>query len=277
MNLNRDEVIKANIQVHTKLSTVYNETEPHFYPENQQLVRKIIENLQQTTQGKKMLDIGCGTGFILNLSHDLFDEIHGIDATKAMLDKVNTRNNKIKLHEGIAEELPFANNSFDVVTGYSFLHHLFDVQPVIAETFRVLKEGGKAYFDLEPNKDFWLEIKKIESNQTQNYSPLMNKEIASVQSTADRIEQEHGIDKETFHKAEFIKDFKDGIDPKEFISMAKQIGFSDVQWEYYWYPGQGQVIREKSPEMAREFDVLLKSLLPNSKYVYKYLRFYLTK
>lgn len=277
MKLNRDEIINANIQLHSVLSKVYNETEPHFYPENQEVVRNILVDLKKQTQGTRHLDIGCGTGFILNLSHDLFDEVCGIDATKAMLERVNTQNGKIKLFEGIAEELPFEDSSFDVVTGYSFLHHLFDIKPVIQETFRVLKPGGKAYFDLDPNMDFWKEIKSIEKAKSQNYSALIQREIHSVVSTAERIEQEHGVDKEIFHKAEFIKDYKNGIDPYEFNAMAKDIGYTDVEIQYYWYPGQGQVIREQSKEFADSFDKLLKNLLPNSRYVFKYLRFLMTK
>ncbi|MCB9026085.1 MAG: class I SAM-dependent methyltransferase [Bdellovibrionaceae bacterium] len=277
MTLNREEIVKANIQLHTKLSTVYNETEPHFYPENQDVVRNILLQLKKETQGNKLLDIGCGTGFILNLSHDIFTEVCGIDATKAMLNRVDTKNGKIKLFEGLAEELPFDNESFDVITGYSFLHHLFEVKDVVKESFRVLKKGGKAYFDLEPNKDFWLEIKSIKDMQANQFSALIQREIDSVKSTAERIEKEHGIAKEIFHKAEYIKDYKHGIDPNDFKTKAKEIGFSQVKVEYYWYPGQGNVIREQSKETADMFDQLLKNLLPNSRYIYKYLRFILSK
>lgn len=209
------------------------------------------------------------------MSHDLFDEVYGIDATKAMLNRVNTQNGKIKLIEGFAEELPFNEAEFDLVTGYSFLHHLFEVKPVIQETFRVLKNGGKAYFDLEPNKDFWLEIKDIKESQI--YSPLIQREIDSVKGTAERIEKEYGIDKEIFHKAEYIKDYKDGISPADFKNMAKEIGFSEVKVEYYWYPGQGNILRQNTKETCEAIDQLLKDLLPNSRYLYKYLRFTLTK
>ena len=277
MTLNREEVVKANIQLHTKLSSIYNETEPHFYPENQEVVRSILEQLKKETSGTKHLDIGCGTGFILNLSHDLFEEVCGIDATKAMLDRVDTHNGKVKLFEGLAEELPFDDQYFDIITGYSFLHHLYDIKPVIEECFRVLRPGGKAYFDLDPNKDFWMDIKAIDEKDKNQYSKLIQREMDSVKSTAERIENEHGIDKEVFHKAEYIKDYKDGISPNEFTEMAKSIGFSDIVVEYYWYPGQGNIIREHSKELASQFDGFLKELLPNSRHIYKYLRFLLKK
>lgn len=54
MNHNRQEIIQANIQLHTKLSEVYNETEPHFFPENQEVVRNILVQLQKSTNGKNI-------------------------------------------------------------------------------------------------------------------------------------------------------------------------------------------------------------------------------
>ena len=52
--------------------------------------------------GENILDVGCGTGFIINLSKDLFDELHGVDATQAMLDKVDLSSGNIILHNKLA-------------------------------------------------------------------------------------------------------------------------------------------------------------------------------
>ena len=69
----------------------------------------------------RLLDVGCGAGFVIELLADTFDEIHGIDPTRAMLDQVDASAGNITLHEGIAESLPFEDGTFDLVTAYSVL------------------------------------------------------------------------------------------------------------------------------------------------------------
>jgi len=135
------DVIRANVEVHSRMVEVYAK-EPHFRPENQAKVRGILADLRTRAKGGKLLDLGCGTGFIINLARDLFDEIHGLDVTPAMLEKIDTSRGNITLHNTNAERLPFGDGVFDVVTGYAFLHHLEDFRPVLREAFRVLKPGG---------------------------------------------------------------------------------------------------------------------------------------
>ena len=91
-----------------------------------------------------MLDLGCGAGFMIDQLRDTFDEIHGIDATRAMLDRVDTSSGNITLHEGVAEHLPFEDGSFDLVTAYSVFHHLEDHRPVLAEARRVFATAASS-------------------------------------------------------------------------------------------------------------------------------------
>jgi ubiquinone/menaquinone biosynthesis C-methylase UbiE len=51
-----------------------------------------------------------------------------------------------------AARLPFADRSFDVVTGHSFLYLVPDAEGVLREVRRVLRPGGRCVF-LEPNAD----------------------------------------------------------------------------------------------------------------------------
>ena len=71
------DVIRANVEVHSRMVEVYAK-EPHFRPENQAKVRGVLADLRTRAKGGKLLDLGCGTGFIINLARDLFDEIHGV-------------------------------------------------------------------------------------------------------------------------------------------------------------------------------------------------------
>ncbi len=148
-------VVEANIQVHSRMAGTYNELEPHFRPENQAKVRRVLETLRARCGGGTLLDLGCGTGFIINLARDLFDQIHGVDVTQAMLDRVDRSSGNVTLHRAPAEHVPFPDGTFDMVSAYSFIHHTEDYWAVLAEARRVLKPGGICYVDLEPNKTFW--------------------------------------------------------------------------------------------------------------------------
>ena len=151
------DVVRSNVEVHTRMADSY-EREPHFRPENKAKVRDNLLRVAERTGTSRMLDIGCGTGFVISLLADTFDEIHGIDPTPAMMEKVDRSRGNIVLHEGVAEELPFEDASFDLVTAYSVLHHLADHRPALAEAARVLRPGGVLYVDLEPNRLFWRAI-----------------------------------------------------------------------------------------------------------------------
>ena len=147
-------VIEANIAVHTAMADSYNRNEPHYRPENRTKIRAKLVALRKPAY-RKMLDLGCGTGFIIDLAKDLYEEIHGVDVTQAMLDRVDRSGGNITLHRCTAESLPFEPDSFDFVSAYAFLHHLEDYRPVLREAARVLQPGGICYVDLEANRLIW--------------------------------------------------------------------------------------------------------------------------
>ena len=83
-----DEVIEANIQVHTRMADSYNRNEPHYRPENRAKVRSKLEEMRRRFGSARLVDLGCGTGFVIDLAKDLFGAIDGVDVTQAMLDRV---------------------------------------------------------------------------------------------------------------------------------------------------------------------------------------------
>ncbi|BCJ87828.1 class I SAM-dependent methyltransferase [Effusibacillus dendaii] len=274
----RSEIIKANIEVHTIMASSYN-NEPHFRPENKSKVRDMLLKIRERG-GSKLLDIGCGTGFIIDLAKDLFTEIHGVDVTQAMLDQVDISNGYITLHNTPAEKLPFDDNFFDVVTAYSFIHHVEDYRVILKEAFRVLKPGGVFYIDLEPNKMFWQAISELEANiqiKEENLSDIVKREISSVLHTDSVVEQEFGIDKDTFNKAEYIKSILGGIDPYEFENECFKTGYRECEVSFQWFLGQGAVMHGQSFEAAQSIAEYLNKISPLANHLFKYLRFILVK
>jgi ubiquinone/menaquinone biosynthesis C-methylase UbiE len=275
----REAIIAANIEVHTKMADTYNSDEPHFRPENQAEVRKRLEVLRAAS-GPRLLDIGCGTGFVMDLAHDLFDSIEGVDVTQAMLNKVNLRNGKIKLHNCPVETMPFQAESFDAVSAYAFVHHVKDFSLIVKEVHRVMKPGARWYIDLEPNRLFWQAMVDLENRSDSDqsaYSAITKRQIESVLHTDDRVEAEFGIPKDTFNNAEYTKSVLGGIDPYEFQTICLAAGFTKCEIVFQWYMGQDAVMHGKSFELAKDVDWYLRQVLPMSAPFFKYLQFNVTK
>jgi len=272
-----EDVIKANIQVHTRMAESYNRNEPHYRPENRAKVRAKLEQMRRFGSAR-LLDIGCGTGFIIDLAKDLFDSVDGVDVTQAMLDRVDLSSGNVRVHRCAAEALPFTDGGFDVVSAYAFIHHLKDYSKALGEAFRVLKPGGGCYIDLEPNRLFWQAMLRLEQGAGgRRYSDIVLKEIDAVLHRDEGVQEEFGIDKETFNRAEYTKALLGGIDPWEFRDACLRIGFRSCDISFEWFLGQGAVMHQQSFEAAATVEAYLRRILPLSAECFKYLQFVLTK
>lgn len=274
-----DDVVTANVAVHSAMAATYNEREPHFRPENQKNVRSVLERLAQDTGGGRLLDLGCGTGFVINLAKDLFRQIDGVDITQPMLDRVDLSSGNIVLHNTRCEDLPFESGTFDAATAYSFLDHLADYSLVLKEAHRVLRPGGKMYADLLPNKRFWDEVNLVgeRDGNTGIDAPLVKREVEMLMSQHEMVERDYDIDGQTFLAAEPWKTATRGISSRDFAQIAKDIGFSDVEVTFQWYLGQGNVLHGQGQQDADTVENYLRSVLPISESLFKYLRIVLTR
>ena len=278
--INFNDVIKANIQVHSKLvkKGEYQKS-PHFLIENQKRVRsklkELISFLPSKIKKKKMIDFGCGTGFIIKLIHPYFNEVHGIDITKEMMKHVDTSPGNIFLHESLAEKTSFSDNTFDFATAYSFMDHLLDYKVFLKEVYRTLKKGGIFYCGLNPNKDFILGMDYAEKSLSFG-STLINQEIKKALYDGQYYKENFGLNSSLLEKAEPIKTYDKGFNFKEVMQFAKSLGFSKTDVSFDWFLGQGQ-ISKKNLRKANVIEKYLQSLLPFSSLCYKYLSFTLIK
>ena len=129
-----------------------------------------------------------------------------------------------------------------MVTAYSFLHHLFDIEPTLRTASRALRSGGKFYADLEPNFYFWEAIKNLDPAVT--YDNILVREILSVTQKDEEIRQRFQVDKTTFNRAEYNKNITGGFREEYLRDQLWQAGFTTVEIIYYWYLGQAQSIND---------------------------------
>ena len=93
----------------------------------------------------KVLDVGCGTGVILkgisSINSDV--ELFGLDLSENMIAKATQRlGTTANLSVGDAENLPYADNTFDLVCCVESFHHYPNPKKALSEINRVLKNGG---------------------------------------------------------------------------------------------------------------------------------------
>ncbi len=91
----------------------------------------------------RILDVGCGTGANLEMLEQ-FGRAEGVDVSDDALEFCRAKG--LKVHKGLAEELPFEDGAFDVVTALDVVEHLDDDVAGLKEMNRVLRSGGKALF-----------------------------------------------------------------------------------------------------------------------------------
>ena len=152
---------------------------------NSLFVRKIISFMKE---GSKILDIGTGNGFVLKQiqeNSDIKSTLKGVDNSREMV--ITARENlggSTVILEGDNNNLPFADNSFDIVTAKNVTRYDSD------ELYRVLKNGGYFVFrEYGPSKGM-VEIanlfkdRLIRSRQIEYYSTKLEKsgfEIVSIE------------------------------------------------------------------------------------------------
>lgn len=103
----------------------------------------LADNMINSLQGKRVLDLGCGNGRFTKFLQSGGAEVVGLDSCKDMLE-MNTGCTTVCAP---VTKLPFDNNSFDVVLSVWTLQYIpyKELQVVVEEINRVLTPGGTVY------------------------------------------------------------------------------------------------------------------------------------
>lgn len=121
------------------------------------IVEQALLDLIGDEKVEGLLDLGTGTGRILQLLEGRFEHGVGIDASRDMLAVARSNLDKIGLakasvRHGDILNLPLDGGEFDVITIHQVLHFLEEPELAIKEAARMLKSGGRlAIIDLAPH------------------------------------------------------------------------------------------------------------------------------
>ncbi len=104
------------------------------------IVAKLL-NITDTETSKKIIEIGCGTGYWLS-NIDTKNILFGLDLSTGMLKKAKC-NEKLNLFCGDANKLPLKNEKFDIVFSINAMHHFPNPKEFVLSSINLVKSGGK--------------------------------------------------------------------------------------------------------------------------------------
>ena len=114
----------------------------------------LLRRLGGTVQGGTVLEIGCGRGAGIEVIFRHFGAAYvcGLDLDALQIERArkgleSKYAGRVSFMQGDAEQLPFADASFDAVFDFGALHHVPNWQRSLTEVRRVLKPGGKFFFE----------------------------------------------------------------------------------------------------------------------------------
>jgi len=122
--------------------------EPTFIPMYQGVLQQL-----KLDEEKMLLDAGCGSGLFLSMASSTGAVIHGIDAAPGLLAMSRKRLPNVTLLIEDLEEIPFADETFDVVTGFNSFQYAGNFVNALTEAKRVTKENGKLIIGIWGKED----------------------------------------------------------------------------------------------------------------------------
>lgn len=114
----------------------------------------LFERLGGRTEGQRVLEVGCGRGVGTEIIFERFGarEVHAFDLDPEMVGQARRRLSgfppeRLRLFVGDAAAIEAADASFDAVFDFGIIHHVPAWQRAVAEVARVLRPGGRFFFE----------------------------------------------------------------------------------------------------------------------------------
>lgn len=146
-------------------------------------IARTLQNIAKQIQPKKILEVGCGTGRWLSEFENYSALKVGVDLSHGMLTKCKIKNESSQLICSDANQLPFANSTFDLIYCVNAIHHFPKKKEFIFSGKELLNSGGVLSitgFDPRNSNDQWYVYNYFDGtykNDLERYPSFTNLEL----------------------------------------------------------------------------------------------------
>jgi ubiquinone/menaquinone biosynthesis C-methylase UbiE len=124
-------------------------------------IKQIIERVVPSEKlSGNCLDVGCGSCVSSLVFSSCFSEMVYVDVEKWMIERgIGKCGKEVVAHFVVsdAQQLPFKESSFDIITSFSLVEHLSDQEGFLHEVSRLLRKNGIFIMQI-PNRNFFVEL-----------------------------------------------------------------------------------------------------------------------
>jgi len=229
----KEKVLEENRRVHALENQLYLSRHPeqtNFFQDH--IVEKTLEQIcSQLDPSAKILDLGCGTGYLfLRFLRRGFD-VTGLDLSSEMIEVLNlsvSEEEKDRAHLAVGDAESFIERNeteFDLVIFSAVLHHLFDYETVLRKACRQLKSRTKILIFFEP----------LKQPVTPSMRYTLHRGLSWLDEKSYRMEmglRNIPLLEDEYHHSDYQRQFG-GIDPNDVQKILAEEKCSDVEIEKY--------------------------------------------
>lgn len=134
---------------------------------------------------RRILDVGCGTGTMLTYLAR-FGNAEGVDIDTEAIEYCRARGLK-QVSQSAADNLPFADDTFDLVTALDVIEHIDDDLGVLREVRRVLRPGGRLLMTVPAYRFLWGRQDEINLHKRRYVAPDVRKRLQASGFVVQRL------------------------------------------------------------------------------------------
>ncbi len=200
---------KANIDYYDEFSTLYEKE--RWKPYHRFLDESEIEAARPYCEGKEVLEVGCGTGLVLEPLSLIGSKASGIDLSRGMIEKAAARG--LNVTQASATNLPFDDDSFDCVVSFKVLAHIPDIAQAVAECARVTRPGGHVVLEF--------------------YNRHSIRQLVKMAKPAQKVADTGTTDDQVYTRYDTLNDIRGYLPPG--MEVVKVGGFRCLAPTYHFY------------------------------------------